>query len=286
MKKTIFLTTVILFLTVFSLASEPVMPSIETVLGSDLVLVEGGTFQMGDTWDEGETDEKPVHEVTLTYDFYIGKYEVTFEEYDEYCEDTGKSKPDDEGWKRGQHPVINVSWWDAIDYCNWLSEQEGLPKAYDEDGNLLDKDGNETINITEVKGYRLPTEAEWEFAAGGGNESKGYKYAGSNDLNEVAWYDDNSGGHSHEVGTKKPNELGIYDMSGNLWEWCQDGYDDDYYAISPDTNPYNHKTVWLRVLRGGSWSSDVRRERIANRGIDSPGGTGDNGAFRVCRTAY
>jgi formylglycine-generating enzyme required for sulfatase activity len=100
-----------------------------------------------------------------------------------------------------------VSWWGGIYYCNWLSVKEGLPKAYDEDGNLLDKNGNKTTDITEVEGYRLPTEAEWEFTARGGNESKGYKYAGSNDLNEVAWYGNNSGGHTHEVGIKNQTNL-------------------------------------------------------------------------------
>jgi formylglycine-generating enzyme required for sulfatase activity/outer membrane protein assembly factor BamB len=248
-----------------------------------IVLVEGGTFHMGNTWGDGPPNEKPVHEVNLTYDFYMGKYEVTFEEYGEYCEDTGKSKPNDRGWGRGKHPVINVSWYDAIEYCNWLSEQEGLPKAYDEKGNLLDKYGIVTTDITKVEGYRLPTEAEWEYAARGGNESKGYKYAGSNYLDEVAWYDDNSGGHPHEVGMKEPNELGIYDMSGNVYEWCQDWW--YYYTDTPKTNPYNHQAGSSRVVRSGSWYCYAYLVRVANRNGGSPV-TRYNYGFRVCRTAY
>ncbi|MFW6122182.1 MAG: formylglycine-generating enzyme family protein, partial [Petrotogales bacterium] len=162
----------------------------------------------------------------------------------------------------------------------------GLAKAYDEEGNLLDRYGNETTDITEVEGYRLPTEAEWEYAARGGNKSNGYKYAGSNDPDEVAWYWDNSGGHTHEVGTKKPNELGIYDMSGNVWEWCQDWYDSDYYEESPKTNPYNHEMGSYRVSRGGSWYFYASFVRVADRYRSNPDVTNVSFGFRVCRTAF
>ena len=125
---------------------------------------------MGDTRDEGCSWEKPVHIVEITYDYYIGQYEVTFDEYDAYCEATGKTKPDDGGWGRRNYPAIYISWWDAIEYCNWLSEQEGLQPAYDNRGNLLNSTGQVTTDITQVEGYRLPTEAEWEYAARGGHE--------------------------------------------------------------------------------------------------------------------
>ncbi len=245
-----------------------------------MVLVEKGSFTMGDT--DGASDEKPTHKVTFTYNFYIGKYEVTFDEYDAFCSATGKSKPNDQGWGRGSRPVINVTWWDAIDYCNWLSEKEKLPKAYDSNGNLLDKDGRVTTDITKVLGYRLPTEAEWEFAARGGNKSRGYQYAGSSTVGDVAWYDSNSGGKTQEVGKKAPNELGIYDMSGNVWEWCSDWYGN--YSSSAQTNPYNSTAGSSRVARGGSWFSNATYTRVADRDYCSPAGTGLNLGFRIART--
>jgi len=247
----------------------------------NMVLVERGSFTMGDTWGEGESDEKPTHKVTLTYDFYIGKYETTFDEYDVFCEDTGRSKPNDEGWGRGQRPVINVSWWDATAYCNWLSDKEKLPKAYDSKGNLLDKDGRVTTDVTKVLGYRLPTEAEWEYAARGGKHNSPFKYSGSDNVDKVAWYESNSGNKAHEVGKKSPNVLGIYDMSGNLWEWCSDWYGG--YSSSAQTNPYKNSGS-CRVFRGGSWGSIATRVRVAVRDYLSPTGTFFSLGFRIART--
>ncbi len=254
----------------------------ESVMASGGVLVEGGTFTMGDTWGDGDDDEKPTHQVTFTYDLYIGKYETTFDEYDAFCEATGRNKPGDEGWGRGQRPVINVSWWDAIAYCNWLSEKEKLPKAYDDEGNLLDQDGKITTDPSKVVGYRLPTEAEWEYAARGGNKSKGYKYAGSSTVGDVAWYDSNSGNKTQEVGKKAPNELGLYDMSGNVWEWCSDWYGS--YSSSAQTNPYNSTAGSSRVVRGGSWLGNATLVRVAFRSGNSPSSTGRGLGFRICRT--
>ena len=242
----------------------------------NFVLVEKGSFTMGDT------DEKPTHKVTFTYNFYIGKYEVTFDEYDAFCEATGRSKPNDSWWGRESRPVINVTWWDAIDYCNWLSEKEKLPKAYDDKGNFLDKDGRVTTDITKVLGYRLPTEAEWEYAARGGNKSRGYQYAGSSTVGDVAWYDSNSGNKTQEVGKKAPNELGIYDMSGNVWEWCSDWYGN--YSSSAQTNPYNSTTGSVRVNRGGGWYGIATYTRVAFRNFNSPTYTYDFLGFRITRT--
>ena len=258
------------------------MFTFESVMASRGVLVEGGTFTMGDTWGGGDSDERPTHKVTFTYDFYIGKYEVTFDEYDAFCNATGKSKASDSGWGRGTRPVINVTWWDAIDYCNWLSEKEKLPKAYDSDGNLLDKDGRITIDPSKVVGYRLPTEAEWEYAAKGGNKSEGYKYSGSDNVSDVAWYSSNSGSKTQEVGKKAPNELGLYDMSGNVWEWCSDWYGS--YSSSAQTNPYNSTAGSRRVFRGGSGGSNATYTRVAFRNYRSPTFTDNSLGFRICRT--
>ncbi len=266
--------------------SEEYLDYVSSLHPGELVLVERGSFTMGDTWGDGSDNEKPSHSVELTYDFLIGKYEVTFDQYDWFCEETGRKKPGDNSWGRGCRPVINVSWNDAIAYCNWLSEKEKLPKAYDSNGNLLDKDGMITTDPSKVVGYRLPTEAEWEYAARGGNNSEGYKYSGSNSVDEVAWYTSNSGGKTQEVGKKAPNELGIYDMSGNVWEWCSDWYDSGYYAKSPTTNPYNYTPGSARVLRGGSCCDDASGTRVADRFDFSPSITDYGLGFRICRTVF
>jgi len=254
---------------------------IKTSNGDELIYVEGEVFIMGDTWRDDYYDEKPTHRVELTYDFYVGKYPVTFEEYDRYCGETGAKKPYDEGWGRGRRPVINVSWFDAIEYCKWLSEKEGFPIAYYGDGSLLDENGRKTEDITRVKGYRLLTEAEWEYAARGGNKSMGYKYSGSSSPDSVAWYESNSGSKTQEVGHKKSNELELYDMSGNVWEWCSDWYGS--YSSLAQTNPYNNSGS-RRVDRGGSCYSSATYTRVANRDRSSPTSTSNCLGFRICRT--
>ncbi|MDX1939067.1 MAG: SUMF1/EgtB/PvdO family nonheme iron enzyme [Saprospiraceae bacterium] len=218
------------------------------IVPDNLILVEGGTFKMG---SNDYDSEKPIHEVKLD-SFYIGKYPVTFEEYDAFCAATKRDKPGDEKRGRARRPVINVSWYDALAYCNWLSEQQNLQQVY----TINDK--NIGINWR-ANGYRLPTEAEWEYAARGGKKSKGYKYAGSNDLDKVAWYSANAGSQTHPVGEKDENELGIHDMSGNVWEWCWDWYDAKYYEQFKNRgveNPRGPDNGDTRVVRGGSWYSD------------------------------
>jgi sulfatase modifying factor 1 len=249
----------------------------------EMVLVEAGSFQMGST--DGGADEQPVHTVHITRSFYIAKYAVTFEEYDRFCDDTiGKSRPDDGGWGRGNLPVINVTWYDAVAYCNWLSEKEGLTPCYSGKGRLTQCDFS-------ANGYRLPTEAEWEYAARGGPKSQGYIYAGSDNPDDVAWYADNSGGQMHPVGQKQPNELGLYDMSGNLFEWCWDWYGEDYYASSPASDPAGPPppstgVPWElnRARRSGSWREESDSIRTTCRSIDYASYVGDNG-FRLVRTA-
>ena len=135
------------------------------------------------------------------------------------------------------------------------------------------------LNAQTGKKFRLPTEAEWEYAARGGNQSKGYKYSGSNSISDVAWYDDNSGDKTHPVGQKTPNELGIYDMSGNVWEWCQDWYGD--YSSSSQTNPTGPSSGSYRVLRGGSWNNGARNCRVSNRGSYNPDSRSYRSGFRL-----
>jgi len=254
---------------------------IKTSNGDELIYVEGGSFVMGDTWGDGYSNEKPTHRVKLTYDFYVGKYLVTFDDYDRYCRETSTEKPYDSGLGRGKRPVIWVSWFDAVGYCDWLSDVEGLPRAYDNAGNLIDSRGSETIDTAKVKGYRLLTEAEWEYAARGGKKSRRNKYAGSNSPDEVGWFASNSGSKTHEVGQKKCNELGLYDMSGNVYEWCSDWYGS--YSSSAQTNPHKNSGS-DRVNRGGSCYFDAAYLRVAFRDDYSPTGTAYNLGFRISRT--
>lgn len=259
------------------------LPGEEKVLEipESMVLVERGSFIMGDVLGGGTSNEKPTHEVDITYDFYICKHEVTFDEYDAFCEATERSKPSDSTWGRGQRPVINVSWWDAIAYCNWLSEKEGLPKAYNKEGNLLAKDGNTSTELPEVFGYRLPTEAEWEYAAKGGKNSDPFAFSGSDEADEVAWYSYNSQDRTQQVCKLKPNSLGIFDLSGNVREWCSDKYIG--YSSSAKINSFvqNGRD---RVARGGSWSDVAMFTRVAVRGYFSPSSTFNDLGFRIART--
>lgn len=187
----------------------------------NMVWVEGGTFRMGATSEQGSeiSDEKPVHSVTLS-GYYIGKTEVTQALWQAVM---GSNPSYFEG---DDLPVEQVSWDDCQEFIRKLNSLTG-------------------------QNFRLPTEAEWEFACRGGNNSRGYKYSGSNYIDNVAWYDGNSGDKTHPVATKSPNELGIYDMSGNVWEWCADWYGD--YSSGRQTNPKGPYGGSIRVCRGGSW---------------------------------
>lgn len=222
--------------------------------------------------DTGEFDEKPVHQVTVS-SFMIGKYEVTQEQYKQVM-GTNPSKFSS-GTKAPRRPVEQVSWYEAVAFCNRLSELEGLKKVY-------------AINGTDVKGdfswngYRLPTEAEWEYAARGGSQSQGYTYSGSNDAGSVAWHDGNSGNTTHPVGTNAPNELGLYDMSGNVWEWCWDWYKGGYEAL-PQRDPIGVSSGGPRVNRGGSWNNSFNNLRSTKRNGNSPSLRYDILGFRLLR---
>ena len=205
----------------------------------NMVWVDGGTFRMGATSEQGSCipdDEKPVHSVTLS-GYYIGKTEVT----QALWKAVMGSNPS--GFKGDDLPVELVSWNDCQEFIRKLNALTG-------------------------QNFRLPTEAEWEFACRGGNNSRGYKYSGSNYIDNVAWYDGNSGHKTHPVATKSPNELGIYDMTGNVWEWCADWYGD--YSSGAQINPKGPYDGSIRVYRGGGWNYGVGGCRSSFRNYFNP----------------
>ena len=242
------------------------------------VLVEGGTFKMG-TDKFVEPVENPPHAVTVR-SFWLAKTEMTFEDYDKFCYDTKRDTMGSAGWGRGKQPAIWVSWNDAIAYCNWLSGKEKLSKCY-----LIDSTAGVKYLDT-AKGYRLPTEAEWEFAAQGGNKGHGYAYAGSNNPDEVLWYNGNAGGRAHPVAQKAPNELGLYDMNGNVWEWLWDIYDGSYYKGSPAENPEGPATGPYRVMRGGAFYNPTNYTKVYTRQNSYVVFRQNSVGFRIARTFY
>jgi len=207
----------------------------------EMVFVQGGTFMMGCTMGQGDDFcydcEIPAHQVTLS-SYYIGKCEVTQAQWLAVM-GTYPSR-----FRGDNLPVEQVRWNDVQEFILKLNAQTG-------------------------KQYRLPTEAEWEYACRGGSQSAHYKYSGSNILNDVAWYKDNSGNATHPVGTtKRPNELGIYDMIGNVWEWCSDWYNS--YGSNAQTNPQGPSSGSSRVIRGGSWAYDAKFCRVSYRYYYTP----------------
>ncbi|GIJ94402.1 hypothetical protein CAPN002_16200 [Capnocytophaga stomatis] len=250
-------------LSVKVVAPAPVVPPTSTKGDvGELAIVEGGTFQMG-TPSRGDGDEI-LHTVTLS-SFKISKHEITNAQYAKFLTAKGNQRENGAIWYQGKdivkegngfkaragrenYPVIFVTWHGAKAYAEWV-------------------------------GGSLPTEAQWEYAARGGNKSKGYTYSGSNNLNEVAWYVGNSGGRLHEVGTRKPNELGIYDMSGNAWEWTADLY--GRYSTTPQTDPTGATTGTNRVRRGASAFCTPNTNRVTNRSNRAPNGVRHNLGFRV-----
>jgi len=268
-----------------------------------MVLITGGTFQMGS--EDGETDEKPVHKVTIS-DFYLAKYEVTVAEFRAFMEANPDYETDAEkegssygyegtewksipgrNWRHDpegnpaadNHPVINVSWNDATAYCAWMNQKTG-------------------------KSYRLPTEAEWEYAAGNGSRHTKYSWGndapsgknGGNVADEtkrpadgVGWttkFEGYNDGYwfTAPVGAYNANNFGLFDMTGNVWEWCSDWYGSDYYKNSPASNPIGPSSGSDRGLRGGSWDSDPQDCRVAVRYNSAPGDRGDSLGFRLART--
>lgn len=230
-------------------------------------------------------DELPVHIVSLP-SFYISKYEVSQSLYESIA---GVNPSRNKGENL---PVESVTWYDAIRFCNALSEKEGLQRCYTINGNNV-------MYNTDANGYRLPTEAEWEYAAREAKKNSFYLYSGSSDADSVAWYYSNSYSPTRkdmqgaegeagkkapqEIGTKRPNALGIYDMSGNVFEWCWDYFSLDYYAEGPENNPLGPESGTVRVLRGGGWYSHQNMARVSARKYYLPERTKPFYGFRVVR---
>lgn len=246
--------------------------------GMEFVYVPGGCYQMGcGSWtDSCDDDEKPVHEVCVD-GFWISKYEVTIDEYRDFLLSTGDTDGVDWGdsycpiekggsyslsgnkfGQEGDQPITEVSWHGARAFAEWMSRQSG-------------------------KEIRLPTEAEWEYAARSGGKEQ--KFAGGDYADELAWYGESwSNGSTHDVGTKSPNDLDIFDMSGNVWEWCSDWYSSDYYANSPEDNPQGPETGSHRVIRGGSWGNNAEDVRTVARDFSGPSGAYNFLGLRLVRT--
>lgn len=247
--------------------------------GGEFKPVAAGCFFMGNGFSDGYHIEKPVHEVCLD-GFSIGTFAVTVGEFGQFVGESGYRTDAERGdgcyvhdgfaWKKDpvanwrapgfpqddRHPVVCVSWHDAVAYATWLSSRDG-------------------------RSYRLATEAEWEYAARGGGRIE--RYAGGNDPEAVAWYAANAGNRTHPVGEKQPNALGLYDMSGNVWQWTADWYDEGYYRRSPRTNPAGAEQGTKRVFRGGSWFYDARGVRASYRDFAPPDYRSSYLGFRLVR---
>ena len=271
-----------------------------TTDSTEFVIIQGGTYTMGDVWNSGLMNEKPTHTVTIS-DLELGTREITHSEYIEFMNEAGI---DSNAIHNGNQliaiendvcaisfdgtsfyfkgsiyadtincPMIYVTWYGAIEYCNWLSEENDYQEVY------TISEGNVSADFTK-NGYRLPTEAEWEYAARSGG-SDDHKWSGTNyesELGSYAWYNGNSGDFTHSVGTKLPNDIGIYDMSGNVLEWCWDWYGD--YSSDPQTNP-NGATGSNRILRGGCFHRGTANSRVAFRFYANPTSGTFNYGFRL-----
>ncbi len=226
--------------------------------------VPGGTFNMGS--ETGEENDESVHEVTLS-PYKMAATETTWWQYNIFCTATGYHQPKKPGWgSDGDNPVVNVSWYDAVVYANWRSDRAGLEPVYEVDSVGKGQREWKVIFLEKKNSYRLPTEAEWEYAARAAGKEN-FEYAGDSLLQNVGWYYENSGSRTHAVAGKKPNGLRLYDMSGNVWEWCWDLYGDLYgdYPEGPVKDYRGAEESWGGVVGGGSWLSDPLYCRAAFR---------------------
>ena len=220
----------------------------------EMITVPGGTYTMGD--DTGEKDEKPAHTVKVNT-FRIARTETTVAQWRMFCNATHRPMPEAPWFGlKDNHPIVNISYDDAVAYCHWLSSSTG-------------------------RRFRLPTEAEWEYAARGGNKSKGYPYSGAQQPDSIAWYSGTKTNGTMPVAQRRPNELGLYDMTGNVWEWCSDGYDGAYYAQSRKDDPRGAEKGVFYTLRGGAWDIGARNSRNTYRNPLAPTSRNHNKGLRI-----
>ncbi len=295
------------------LTTEDVLQELNARYYPEMRPVKGSVFSMGDM--KGLMNEQPIHDVVLE-DYLIGTNHITFYQFSLFCAATGHSIAScTPAWgKLGTNPAVSNTWYDTILYCNWLSQHLGFSPAYSIDKLHQDPSNDAQYDVFKwlVKpikgsnGFRLPTEAEWEFAARGGitgthDPAFMTKYAGSDDLDPVGWFWENSGDeklngkwdyaralqnncHTHPSKTKQANQLGLYDMSGNAWEWCWDWFGEDYYKDSPKKNPFGPDTGSNRIMRGGSWGHNAEDHcRVAYRFSGDPGYRYSGTGFRLAR---
>ncbi len=251
-----------------------------------MVDIPGGEFEMGDVLGDNKRSTDKPRRVTLS-NFQLSAHEVTFEAYEAFCKDTKRERPFDHDYGRGNQPVINVSWFDAIAYCNWLSVQHGLKPVYTIEGTSVNADWS-------ANGYRLPTEAEWEYAAREGGKKvrfgNGKEIANPAEINfdghPVSQTPYSLAGESRNrplpVGSFAPNSLGLHDMSGNVWEWCWDRYAP--YPKEAQKDPRGPDNGVFRVRRGGSWNNNPQAIRAAHRSDDAPASRGRYTGFRLARS--
>lgn len=244
-------------------SSNTIFYEVEEKPAIEFIDINSGSFMMGS--NNGFGNEQPAHKVNITHEFQISKYEITQKIW-QLVMNSNPSKI-----KSDNLPLMNVTWYEAINFCNKLSKLYGYDTVYIKSANSYTYD-------TTASGFRLPTEAEWEYTCRAGS---GSDFPGSGKIEDIAWYNGNSAYNPHPVGTKNPNDWGIYDMNGNAWEWCWDWYSPDYYQSSPASDPLGPSTGSRHVLRGGSCSDGASFARSANRTF--PAKDFSNCGFRIVK---
>ncbi|MEW5676118.1 SUMF1/EgtB/PvdO family nonheme iron enzyme [Flavobacterium enshiense] len=252
-----------------------------TTVKPEMVMVEGGTFKMSPKENavDVKSKKKIAYDIAVS-SFEMSKFEVTVADWRAYVTENKLNMPAKPSWGwNDEYPITNITWSDAVKFCNWLSKTNGLKPAYTKSGGKYVCDFN-------ANGYRLPTDAEWEYAAKGGNKSKNFKYSGSDDIEMIAWYSENSRKSPQKIGTKLANELGLYDMSGNAWEWCYDYYSPIFHKVEKRQNPTGPDRGEKRCIRGGSWDSSKLEylKPTTNQLNWNPNTTNEFFGFRVVRT--